>query len=152
MNENKSPLASLTIVPLLVSLIIAVLGQCGIGVTEDETQIIINAVAAIIAIVGRWRAGGISLTAKVFRNKGGAAMLILAVLLLLSAVGCESSNPAAENYFQRMAARVSAMADACDPNSPTHTDPACLTGWRVFSDDLRMYEIMLRGGDPNGAR
>ena len=68
-------------------------------------------------------------------------------------IGCRRCSPGCEHcYAERMAARVSAMADACDPNDPRHEDPACLTGWRVFSDDLRMYEIMLRGGDPNGAR
>ena len=101
-----------------------------------------------------WAAGEDAIAAiirKIVQARKAAVVVVLAALLFVG-VGCESSSPAAESYFQRMAARVSAMADACDPNDPRHEDPACLTGWRVFSDDLRMYEIMLRGGDPNGAR
>lgn len=65
MNTTKSPLTSLTIVPLVISLIIAVLGQVGVGVTDEETQIIIDCVAAVLAIVGRWKSkrSPVSLTA-----------------------------------------------------------------------------------------
>jgi len=101
-----------------------------------------------------WAAGEEYIAAiirKIVQARKAAAVIVLAALLF-AGVGCESSSPAAESYFQRMAARVSAMADACDPNDPRHEDPACLTGWRVFSEDLKLYEIMLRGGDPNGAR
>lgn len=76
--------------------------------------------------------------------------LVLLCLLVVAGCGKVQMAPDAETAFRAMARRVAEMADKCDPNSPYADDPACLTGWRTFSEDLSLFVTMMEGGEPNG--